>query len=194
MRGPCGHRDGDALSQSGYDRGCRVVNACVAVSAGGDLWASPTRRTRPGLLGGSSLVRETSGARTCPAEIRTRVFEHREIMSRIVGRVLVTAAEMSLPRQVLPGRFYLVTRLCTQRQFLLRPDAATNNAFTYCLIEAAQRTKVEVILPCAMSNHYLCAAAHKLCGPVAYAEFACQVLNIARFEGLQLGITVVSLS
>jgi hypothetical protein len=55
---------------------------------------------------------------------------------------------------VLPGQFYLVTRRCTQRQLLLRPDAATNNAFTYCLIEAAQRTQVEVLLPCAMSNHH----------------------------------------
>src|ERR1043166_5115689 len=30
-----------------------------------------------------------------------------------------------LPRQVLPGQFYLITRRCTQRQFLLRPDAGT---------------------------------------------------------------------
>jgi REP element-mobilizing transposase RayT len=48
----------------------------------------------------------------------------------------------------------MITRRCTQRQFLLRPDDATNNAFTYCLIEAAQRCQVEVLLPCAMSNHY----------------------------------------
>jgi REP element-mobilizing transposase RayT len=61
---------------------------------------------------------------------------------------------MSLPRQVLPNQFYLVTRRCTQRQFLLRPDAETNNAFTYCLIEAAQRCQIAVLLPCAMSNHY----------------------------------------
>ena len=61
---------------------------------------------------------------------------------------------MSLPRQVLPGQFYLVTRRCAQRQFLLRPDAETNNAFTYCLIEAAQRCQIEVVLPCALSNHY----------------------------------------
>jgi REP element-mobilizing transposase RayT len=61
---------------------------------------------------------------------------------------------MSLPRQVIPGQFYMITRRCTQRQFLLRPDAATNNAFTYCLVEAAQRCQVEVLLPCAMSNHY----------------------------------------
>jgi len=59
-----------------------------------------------------------------------------------------------LPRQVLPRQFYLVTRRCTQRQFLLRPDPATNNAFTYALIEAAQRTQIDVLLPCAMSNHY----------------------------------------
>jgi hypothetical protein len=37
---------------------------------------------------------------------------------------------------------------------LLRPDPATNNAFTYCLIEAAQRCQIEVLLPCALSNHY----------------------------------------
>lgn len=42
-----------------------------------------------------------------------------------------------LPRQVLPGQFYLITRRCSQRQFLLRPDTATNNAFLYCLIDAA---------------------------------------------------------
>jgi len=59
-----------------------------------------------------------------------------------------------LPRQVLPRRFYLVTRRCTQRQFLLRPDAATNNAFLYCLIAAALRSEIDVLLPCAMSNHY----------------------------------------
>ncbi|MBC7978341.1 MAG: hypothetical protein H7138_25430 [Myxococcales bacterium] len=55
---------------------------------------------------------------------------------------------------MLPGQFYLVTRRCTQRQFLLRPDEATNNAFTYCLVEAAQRSQIKVVLPCAMSNHY----------------------------------------
>jgi REP-associated tyrosine transposase len=57
-----------------------------------------------------------------------------------------------LPRQVLPRQFYLITRRCTQRQFLLRPDNATNNAFLYCLIHAALRSDVQVLLPCAMSN------------------------------------------
>src|SRR4051812_45922371 len=59
-----------------------------------------------------------------------------------------------LPRPVLPHQFYLITRRCTQRQFLLRPDNATNNAFLYCLIHAALRSDVQVLLPCAMSNHY----------------------------------------
>jgi putative transposase len=59
-----------------------------------------------------------------------------------------------LPRQVLPRQFYLITRRCSQRQFLLRPDTATNNAFLYCLIDAAVRCQIEVLLPCAMSNHY----------------------------------------
>jgi hypothetical protein len=59
-----------------------------------------------------------------------------------------------LPRQVLPRQFYLITRRCCQRQFLLRPDAATNNAFLYCLIDAALRCEIDVLLPCAMSSHY----------------------------------------
>jgi putative transposase len=48
----------------------------------------------------------------------------------------------------------MITRRCTQRQLLLRPDRETNNAFTYCLIEAALRSGIDVLLPCAMSNHH----------------------------------------
>ena len=61
---------------------------------------------------------------------------------------------MSLPREVLPGRFYLITRRCTQRQYLLRPDDETNNGFLYCLGEAAARFRIEVILPSVLSNHH----------------------------------------
>ncbi len=61
---------------------------------------------------------------------------------------------MSRPRQVLPGQFYLLTRSCTQRQFLLRPDDVTNNAFVYCLAEAAQRFEIDILLTTAMSNHH----------------------------------------
>jgi REP element-mobilizing transposase RayT len=61
---------------------------------------------------------------------------------------------MSLPREVIPGRAYLITRRCTQRQFLMRPDPETNNAFLYCLAFAAQRCGVRVLFTMAMSNHH----------------------------------------
>ncbi|HEY0707435.1 MAG TPA: hypothetical protein VGG33_11595, partial [Polyangia bacterium] len=61
---------------------------------------------------------------------------------------------MSFPRQVIAGRCYLVTRRCTQRQFLLRPDDETNNAFLYCLAYAAQEIAVDVVAFVASSNHY----------------------------------------
>jgi hypothetical protein len=61
---------------------------------------------------------------------------------------------MSRPRQVLREQFYEITRRCTQRQYLLRPDDATNNAFTYCLAVAAQRFEIDVLLPQAESNHH----------------------------------------
>lgn len=47
----------------------------------------------------------------------------------------------------------MVNRRCTQRQFLLRPDPKTNNAFVYCLAVAAQRNQIEVIDFVQMSNH-----------------------------------------
>jgi len=61
---------------------------------------------------------------------------------------------MSLPREVIPGRTYLITRRCTQRQFLMRPDRATNNAFIYCLAVAAERFGIRVLFTMAMSNHH----------------------------------------
>src|SRR5205807_9903538 len=45
-------------------------------------------------------------------------------------------------------------RRCTQRQFLLRPDKDTNNAFVYCLAEAAKRFQIELIVSQQMSNHH----------------------------------------
>ena len=61
---------------------------------------------------------------------------------------------MSIPREVLPGRTYMITRRCTQRQFLMRPDRETNNAFIYCLAEAATDTASRCIFTVAMSNHH----------------------------------------
>jgi putative transposase len=61
---------------------------------------------------------------------------------------------MSIPREVLPGHTYMITRRCTQRQFLMRPDPQTNNAFIYCLGEAANRHGIQVLFTVAMSNHH----------------------------------------
>jgi putative transposase len=49
---------------------------------------------------------------------------------------------------------YMITRRCTQRQFLMRPDPETNNAFIYCLAEAAIRYEIGIIFTLAMSNHH----------------------------------------
>ena len=61
---------------------------------------------------------------------------------------------MARPRPVFPDRFGLISRRCTQRQLLLRPDPATNDTFTYVLADAARRTGVQVVLSQLMSNHH----------------------------------------
>jgi len=48
----------------------------------------------------------------------------------------------------------MVTRRCTQRQFLLRPDRETTNAFLYCLGWAAERTQMQIVAFLAHSNHH----------------------------------------
>jgi putative transposase len=48
----------------------------------------------------------------------------------------------------------MVTRRCSERRFLMRPDPDTTNAFLYCLAYAAERTGVQVVFFLAMSNHY----------------------------------------
>lgn len=60
---------------------------------------------------------------------------------------------MTLPRPVYPGSACMLTRRCTQRQFLLRPDPETNNAFIYCLAVAAHRYDMTIINFVQMSNH-----------------------------------------
>jgi len=61
---------------------------------------------------------------------------------------------MSLPRRVVPNTTYLVTRRCMGRRFLLRPDAALNQLFLYCLALGAQKYGIAVHGVSVMSNHY----------------------------------------
>ncbi len=63
-------------------------------------------------------------------------------------------ALMTMPRQVLPGTTYLVTRRCSQRQFLLRPSPTTTSIFGYLLAVAARRFSVSVHAFCVMSTHF----------------------------------------
>jgi REP element-mobilizing transposase RayT len=69
-------------------------------------------------------------------------------------RWLLFHEDMTRPRQVLREQFYMITRSCTQRQFLLRPDDETTNAFIYCLGEAAKRFDIIVVNTVAESNHH----------------------------------------
>ncbi len=61
---------------------------------------------------------------------------------------------MTRPRQVLARQFHLVTRRCTQRQFLLRPDDEITNAIAYCLADAAKRFGIDVLVATVESNHH----------------------------------------
>jgi len=60
---------------------------------------------------------------------------------------------MTVARQVLAGLTYLISRRCTQRQLLLRPDALVEQIYLYCLAEAAQRYGITLHGYVAMSNH-----------------------------------------
>jgi REP element-mobilizing transposase RayT len=61
---------------------------------------------------------------------------------------------VTAPRQILAGTTYLVTRRCTQRQFLLKPRRIVDETFLYLLAVAARRFGVEVHAFCVLSNHY----------------------------------------
>jgi putative transposase len=61
---------------------------------------------------------------------------------------------MTAPRRIVPGDTYLITRRCTRREYLLRPDNTTNEIFGYCLAEAAHRFGIGLLAWKAMSNHY----------------------------------------
>jgi REP element-mobilizing transposase RayT len=63
------------------------------------------------------------------------------------------ASAMSAPRQILPGRSYLVTRRCLLRHFFLRPSEVVNQVFAYVLALASRRYGVQVHAYCVLSNH-----------------------------------------
>ncbi len=60
---------------------------------------------------------------------------------------------MTVPRKIVAGATYLVTRRCAQRQLLLRPSRTTNQVFLYLLALAASRYNILVHAFCVLSNH-----------------------------------------
>ena len=87
------------------------------------------------------------------------MFRTRDVASCRAGWVLRwraacwLCAPMTAPRRIVPETTWMLNRRCTQRQFLMRPDEEMNNAFLYCLIEAATKFDIVLILPQMMSNH-----------------------------------------
>jgi len=63
------------------------------------------------------------------------------------------APAMTAPRQILPGRTYLITRRCLDRHFFLRPSPLVNQVIAYVLALSAQRYGVEIHAFCVLSNH-----------------------------------------
>src|ERR1700754_2564742 len=68
------------------------------------------------------------------------------------GRVPFAGAPMTIARQVIANRTYLISRRCTQRQFLLRPEESVEQIYLYCLGEAANRYDITLHAFIAMSN------------------------------------------
>jgi REP element-mobilizing transposase RayT len=82
------------------------------------------------------------------------LFETTNFEGVSCGTRFAIKADMTLPRDIQPGRVYMVSRRSTQRQFLLRPDELTNLIFLYALIYAARRFNIGIITVTTMSNHY----------------------------------------
>jgi REP element-mobilizing transposase RayT len=61
---------------------------------------------------------------------------------------------VTAPRRIVKDTTYLVTRRCTQREFLLTPSALSTLIFKYVLAVAAARHGVLIHAACVMSDHY----------------------------------------
>ncbi len=61
---------------------------------------------------------------------------------------------MTAPRRILRRATYLLSRRCTQREYLLKPSPLTNLTLKYVLAIAADRYGVLIHAACFMSNHF----------------------------------------
>src|SRR5690242_11182517 len=74
-------------------------------------------------------------------------------IDRVPGTALVRSPAMSLPREIVPGTTYLITRRTLRRHLLLRPDEAITQLLVYLLAVSAPRYGLQVHALCAMSTH-----------------------------------------
>ena len=61
---------------------------------------------------------------------------------------------MSIPRQIIPGDTWFITRRCTQRTALLKPSSIITAVFMYLLIYCAKQYGIMIHAACVMSTHY----------------------------------------
>lgn len=61
---------------------------------------------------------------------------------------------MALPRRILPGRTYLLTRRCIDRRYLLKPSPIVDLILLYALAVAARRFGIDVHGFVFLSNHH----------------------------------------
>jgi hypothetical protein len=95
-----------------------------------------TKLRRPAFIRGiaqdsfhTAIAVNAAPCRTCASNFATTIAD---------------SLSMSLPRAIVPGRRYMITRRCSERRFFMRPDL-DNNTFVYCLALAARKAGVSIV-------------------------------------------------
>jgi len=78
---------------------------------------------------------------------------------------------MTAPRRIVKGTTYLISRRCSQREFLLNPSALVNRVFKFVLAVAVARHGVAVHAVCVMSNHFHLVATDRRANLPAFSQF-----------------------
>ena len=61
---------------------------------------------------------------------------------------------MSLPRRIIPGSTWFITRRCSERRMFLKPSKTVTSVFSYCLAIYSAKYNIQLHAGCVMSNHY----------------------------------------
>src|SRR5512146_1706518 len=116
---------------------------CVAASPCRRRPQAPPPRPRVIIRGPASVSRTDRACQPC------------ESIRRDAGTPVALRPGMpTAPRQIIPGRSYLLTRCCSERRFLLKPSGLINAIVLYALAHYASRHGILVHGFCVLSNHY----------------------------------------